>query len=159
MHVRRQLLVLGAAALAAPFATIGQGKPRRVAWLGVGRAGTPSLPLESFRAGLREWGWIEGRNLALDVFFTEGTLDVAEGIGRRMLATEPELLVVFGRDVPVAKRLKPACPVVFAFSGNPVDAGIVKSFARPSRRNRGWKARCRPLPARSATRWSPFPTA
>lgn len=131
MHARRQLLVLGAAALAAPLATFGQGKPRRVAWFGVGRAGTPSPFLESFRTGLRESGWIEGQNLELSVFFTEGLPEDSERIGRRMLATEPELVVVYGRDVPVASRLKPACPVVFAFSGNPVDAGIVKSFARP----------------------------
>ena len=43
----------------------------------------------------------------------------------------PEIVVAYGRDVFAVHRAKPACPVVFAFSGNPVDAGFVQSFAHP----------------------------
>jgi len=121
------LLALGAMGATAHA----QEKPRRVAWFGVGRTDTPSLFLEAFREGMRDIGWIEGRNLALSVYFTQGLPEDSERIGRQMLATNPELVVVYGRDVPVARRLKPECPVVFAFSGNPIDAGIVQSFARP----------------------------
>jgi putative ABC transport system substrate-binding protein len=127
---RRQLLIAVGASLVVSQATWAQRKARRVAWLGVGRAGLPSPFLEAFRAGLREWGWVEGSNLELDVFFTDGTLEDSERVGKQVIASSPELLVVYGRDVPVVSRLKPSCPVVFAFSGNPVDAGIVKSFAR-----------------------------
>ena len=127
---RRQLLIAVGASLVVSQATWAQRNARRVAWLGVGRAGLPSPFLEAFRAGLREWGWVEGSNLQLDVFFTDGTLEDGERVGKQAIASSPELLVVYGRDVPVASRLKPSCPVVFAFSGNPVDAGIVKSFAR-----------------------------
>jgi putative tryptophan/tyrosine transport system substrate-binding protein len=107
-----------------------QQKARRVAWLGVGRPGSPSPFFEAFRAGLRESGWIEGRNLQLEVFFTDGSPESSARVGRQAIASSPELLVVYGRDVPVASSLRPACPVVFAFSGDPVEAGIVKSFAR-----------------------------
>jgi putative ABC transport system substrate-binding protein len=127
---RRQFLIAVGASLVTPRATWAQQKARRVAWLGVGRAGSLSPFLEAFRAGLRDRGWVEGSNLQLDVFFTDGTLEDSERVGKQAIASKPELLVVYGRDVPVASRLKPGFPVVFAFSGNPVDAGIVKSFAR-----------------------------
>ena len=127
---RRQFLIAAGALLVAPQATWAQQKARRVAWFGVGAAGSPSPFLEAFRAGLREWGWVEGSNLQLEVFFSDGSPESSERVARQAIASKPELLVVYGRDVPVASRLKPSFPVVFAFSGNPVDAGIVKSFAR-----------------------------
>src|SRR6185295_19389538 len=65
------------------------------------------------------------------VFLTDGTPEEAERHARQMLATNPEIIVVFGRDVNAVHRVKPPGTVVFAFSGNPVDAGFVQSFARP----------------------------
>lgn len=127
---RRQLLIAMGWCLLVPQTARGQQKPRRVAWLGVGRAGSPSPFLEAFRTGLRDWGWVEGSNLQLEAFFTDGSPESSERVANQAIASNPELLVVYGRDVPVASRLKPSCPVVFAFSGDPVDAGIVKSFSR-----------------------------
>ena len=125
---RRQLLIAMGSCLLVPQTARGQQKPRRVAWLGVGRAGSPSPFLEAFRTGLRDWGWVEGSNLQLEAFFTDGSPESSERVANQAIASNPELLVVYGRDVPVASRLKPSCPVVFAFSGDPVDAGIVKAF-------------------------------
>ncbi|MBI1848647.1 MAG: ABC transporter substrate-binding protein [Candidatus Rokubacteria bacterium] len=127
---RRQFLIAAGVLLAAPLARA-QTAPRRMAWFGAGRAGTPSPFLDAMRAGLRELGWEEGRNLALTPFWTEGTPEEAERLARQMLESNPEIIVVYGRDVLTVQRLKPAGPVVFGFSGNPVDAGVVQSFARP----------------------------
>ena len=80
---------------------------------------------------MRDAGWIEDQNLALSVFNTYGTPEEAERLAREMLATNPEIIVVYGRDVNAVHHVKPAGPVVFAFSGNPVDAGFVQSFAHP----------------------------
>jgi len=55
----------------------------------------------------------------------------ADQLARQMVATSPEVIVVHGRDVNAVHRAKPAGPVAFAFSGNPVDAGFVESLARP----------------------------
>jgi hypothetical protein len=62
---RRQLItLLGGAAIAWPLAARAQGeRMRRIAWLGAGRADEPSPYLESLRAGLREFGWSEGRSI------------------------------------------------------------------------------------------------
>jgi putative ABC transport system substrate-binding protein len=115
----------------APVVAAAQATKRRVAWFGAGRADTPSPFLTAFRAGMRDSGWIEDQNLALSVFLTDGPPEDVERLGRRMLAENPEIIVVFGRDVNAVHRAKPPGPVVFAFSGNPVDAGFVQSFAHP----------------------------
>jgi len=130
---RRTALGMLLAVSMAPMLAPAQTAQRRIAWFGAGRGSTPSWPpyLEAFRAGLRESGWIEGQNIALSLFLIEETSEDAERLARQMLATNPEIIVVHGRDVNAVYRVKPECPVVFAFSGNPVDAGFVQSFARP----------------------------
>src|SRR6185312_8454055 len=105
MRRRDVISLLGGAAVAWPMVARAQQQPNRVrnvAWLGVGQAGQPSPYLESLRAGLRELGWVEGRNLKLSTFWAAG-LD----------------------DMVAAVR------VVFGFSGDPVDAKLAESWARP----------------------------
>jgi putative ABC transport system substrate-binding protein len=128
---RRQFLLGASGAVLATTRAHGQARPRRVAWFGAGRAGVVSPFLDAVRAGLRDLGWQEGRNLALAEYWTSGTLAEAEQLARQMLAGNPELVVVYGRDVIAVHRAKPTMPVVFAFSGDPVDAGFVQSLARP----------------------------
>jgi len=62
---REFITLLGGAAAAWPLAVRAQQgeRMRRIAWLGAGRADQPSPYLDSLRAGLRELGWSEGRNL------------------------------------------------------------------------------------------------
>jgi putative ABC transport system substrate-binding protein len=127
---RRQFLI-GAGALVAALPAPAHAASRRLAWFGAGRAGVPSPFLDAMREGLRGLGWEEGRNLDLTPFWTEGTPDEAEQLARRMIASNPEVIVAYGRDVFAVHRARPARPVVFAFSGDPVDAGFVQSFARP----------------------------
>ena len=65
MKRREFITLLGGAAAAWPLAVRAQQgeRMRRIAWLGAGRADQPSPYLDSLRAGLRELGWSEGRNL------------------------------------------------------------------------------------------------
>jgi hypothetical protein len=65
---------------------------RYIAWLGLGHAGTPSPYLESLRTGLRELGWIEGRNLKIVAFWATGREDM-EGVAREVLASDPDVVV------------------------------------------------------------------
>jgi len=116
---------------AAPILATAQGTKRRVVWFGAGRADRPDPFLSAFRAGMRDSGWIEDQNLALSVFLTDGTPEEAERLARQMLATNPEIIVVYGRDVNAVHHVKPSGAVVFGFSGDPVDAGFVQSFAHP----------------------------
>ena len=133
MITRRQLLIALTSAVAAPPVAIAQEKVRRVAWFGVGQGNKPAFPpfLDAFRAGMREAGWNEGQNMALNFFLNDDTPEESERLARQMLLTKPDLLITHGREVPIAYRVKPTCPVVFAYSGNPVDAGFVQSYAHP----------------------------
>jgi putative tryptophan/tyrosine transport system substrate-binding protein len=116
----------------APVLAAAQSPKRRVAWFSAGRADTPHPFLSAFKAGMRDSGWIDDQNLALGVYLTDGLPEDSERLARQMLATNPELIVASGRDVITIHRAKPSCPVAFAFSGDPIDAGFVQSLAVPA---------------------------
>src|SRR5512133_266809 len=107
---RRKFVSLLGGAAAWPLAARAQGeRVRRIAWLGAGRAEEPSPYLETLRAGLRELGWDEGRNLTIGRFWATG-LDNVEAVGRELLASDPEVIVaqeftVCGRS----RRPGPSC--------------------------------------------------
>jgi putative ABC transport system substrate-binding protein len=115
----------------APCLAVAQTLRRRVAWLSAGRSDPSSPFLTAFRAGLRDAGWIEDQNLSLSLFLTDGRAEDGDRLAREMLATNPEVIVVSARDVVSVHLAKPSIPVVFAYSGNPVDAGFVQSLAHP----------------------------
>jgi putative tryptophan/tyrosine transport system substrate-binding protein len=130
---RRQFLtLLGGVAAAWPFAVRAQQgqRLRRLAWLGAGRADEPSPYLESLRAGLGELGWSEGRNLTIGRFWATG-LDNVEAVGRELLASDPEVIVAQEFTVLGLRSLKTMKPVVFGFSGDPLDVQLVQSWGRP----------------------------
>src|SRR3954468_737894 len=130
---RRELLTLiGSVAAAWPLIAQGQGvgPPRYVAWLGLGHAGTPSPYLDALRAGLRELGWFEGRNLKIVAFWATGQEDM-EGVAREGLASAPDLVVTQELMAIAMRNLQSPKPVVFGFSGDPVDGKLVESWARP----------------------------
>src|SRR6059058_4064357 len=131
MRRRDFISILGAASAFPLTARAQRGdRVRRVAWLGIGRADEPSPYLDSLRAGLRELGWIEGRNLTIGVFWATGLEDV-EAAARELLATDPEVIVTQEFTVLAMRSLKVTKPVVFGFSGDPLDVQLVQSWARP----------------------------
>jgi putative tryptophan/tyrosine transport system substrate-binding protein len=128
---RRKFAPLLGGAAAWPLAARAQGeRVRRIAWLGAGRADDPSPYLESLRAGLRELGWSEGRNLTIGRFWATG-LDNVEAVGRELLASDPEVIVAQEFTVLGLRSIKTTRPVVFGFSGDPLDVQLVQSWARP----------------------------
>ena len=129
---RRDFISILGAASAFPLAARAQQRERvrRIAWLGAGRADEPSPYLESLRAGLGELGWSEGRNLTIGRFWASG-LDNVEAVGRELLASDPEVIVAQEFTVLGLRSLKVTKPVVFGFSGDPLDVQLVQSWARP----------------------------
>jgi putative ABC transport system substrate-binding protein len=128
---RRKFISLLGGAAAWPLAAGAQGeRVRRIAWLGAGRADDPSPYLESLRTGLRELGWSEGRNLTIGRFWATG-LDNVEAVGRELLASDPEVIVAQEFTVLGLRSLKTTKPVVFGFSGDPLDVQLVQSWGRP----------------------------
>jgi putative ABC transport system substrate-binding protein len=129
---RRELIALLASTAAWPLAARAQRgeQVRRIVWLGAGRPDEPSPYLDSLRAGLSELGWIEGRNLTIGRFWATG-LDNMEAAARDLLATDPEVIVAQEFTVLAFRSVKTAKPVVFGFSGDPLDVQLVESWARP----------------------------
>lgn len=130
MHRRKFIAALGSAA-AWPLAARAQvAAARRVAWFGLGRPDEPSPYLDSLRAGLSELGWVEGRNLTITAFWASGREDM-EAAARNVLASNPDVIVTQEFMTIAMRSVQTATPVVFGFSGDPVDAKLVQSWARP----------------------------
>ncbi len=132
---RRQLLSLAGSALASAHrpAWAQTTRTHRVAWLAAGSKADTEAYFDAFRAGLRDLGYQEGRNLVIDARFGDYTRDRAEQFAIELAALRPEVLVTQGAAARQAERLTPPIPTAFVFSGDPVVAGLAKSLARPGR--------------------------
>jgi putative tryptophan/tyrosine transport system substrate-binding protein len=129
---RREFITLigGAAAWPVAAQTQQRDRARKIAWFGAGRADEPSPYLDSLRAGLRELGWSEGRNLTIGLFWATG-LDNMEAVARELLGSNPDVIVAQEFTVLAFRSVKTTKPVVFGFSGDPLDINLVQSWARP----------------------------
>ena len=126
----RSLALLPVAAALPGFA---QPAPMfRVAWVSSDRAGSNSPSLEAFRAGMRELGYVEGRNFAIDTWWGEGSTERLAKAMADILRAKPDVIVAQG-----GQALRPILnagvklPIVFGMSADPVEAKVVASFARP----------------------------
>jgi putative tryptophan/tyrosine transport system substrate-binding protein len=88
----------------------------------------------AFRQGLKEAGYVEGHNVAIEFRFADGEIDRLAPLARELVSREVKVFVATGGtgSVVKAKPLVPATiPIVFAMGGDPVKLGIVASLARP----------------------------
>jgi putative ABC transport system substrate-binding protein len=129
---RRGLLEAGAAVLASPALLFAQAPKRfRVGWL---LAGSPESlnPLEeALLTGLRERGYLPGRNLVLDVRFARGDTARLPALAGELVALKPDVLLAIEPEAGVLRAKTDKIPIVLTASSDPVAAGLVKSLARP----------------------------
>jgi putative tryptophan/tyrosine transport system substrate-binding protein len=127
---RRSFIAGAAGTFAASLADAQVGKTARVGWI-AGSPGPLATPifLESFRQGLRERGWVEGQNLVIESRW--GERDGARGLAAELVQLKVDVIVAQGPMVFGAQVEAGAIPVVFAFSGDPLQAKLVQSLARP----------------------------
>ena len=114
-----------------------QTSPARVAWLSVAAAADGSIFLDELRRGLRELKYVEGRNIVLDAYWGEDSPARVEKLLGEALTSRPSVIVVQGNAAVVARRANTSIPVVFGYSGDPVEAGLVESMPRPGRNMTG----------------------
>ena len=130
---RRDLIILLAGAVTAAHALRAQQKAMPViGFLGGGSPDTAAPGLPAFRLGLSEAGYVVGQNVAIEYRGAEGRFDrmpalIADLVGRKVdvIAITAGFLTV-----QLAKDATSTIPIVF-FSGDPVEAGLVASLARP----------------------------
>ncbi|MBI3454165.1 MAG: ABC transporter substrate-binding protein [Candidatus Rokubacteria bacterium] len=109
------------------------GKVYRVVYLSTGEM-RPELAhhLEVLRAGLRDHGYVEGRNLAFEFRSAEGKPDRLPGLAAELVALPVDVIVAgSSQAIRTAKAASRTTPIVFVGSADPVTAGFVASFARP----------------------------
>ena len=90
-----------------------------------------SPQLEALGQGLRDHGYIEGQNLLIEQRYAEGKSDRVSELVAELLGLKIDLIVPIGPMTPIVAKTVKGIPVVFGFSGDPVDAAVVTSLARP----------------------------
>src|SRR5262249_11338309 len=86
----------------------------------------------ALRLGLRELGYIEGQNMAIEAKFAEGRLERLPELAAELVRLAPD--VVFAPPTPAAlavRQMTPTIPIVFVTAEDPVVAGLAASLARP----------------------------
>ena len=136
MNNRRKLVIaLGVGVLTAPLGSLAQpqGKVWRIGFLGRETAAGYEKELEAFRAGLREFGYVEGKNLVIGYRWAEGNDDRLPQLAGELLREKADIFVTHsGPGVRAALRATTTVPIVAASMAiDPVALGLVKSLARP----------------------------
>ena len=103
-------------------------KVRRIGFLAQGSG--PGVPYEVFRQGLRELGYAEGHNIVIEYRSAEGRPRLTE-LATELVQWKAEVIVAAGGAAGPAKMATDTIPIVFLFSGDPIEAGLVASLARP----------------------------
>jgi putative ABC transport system substrate-binding protein len=134
MKLRRKLIIgLGAGALVAPFGSLAQqlGKVWRIGFLGSEFASGFRTRVDAVRAGLRDFGYEEGKNIVIEFRWAEGKNDRLPELAAELVRLNVDVLVTHSVGVRAAKQATTTIPIVIATVGDPVAAGLVASLARP----------------------------
>ena len=135
MNLRRKLLIATALlpawlACGAPRAFAQRsGGPARLGYLSF--LGQADGALQTLREGLREIGYVEGKTYVIVPRFAEGDFNRVPRLVEELAAERIDVLVSRGAVTDFAKAARSRVPVVFAFSGDPVEAGFAESLSKP----------------------------
>jgi len=131
---RRFIALLGSTAVAWPVMSQAQqqARLRTVGFLGAGTPATAGVWISAFTARLRELGWIEDRNVKIDLRWAEGRPDRSAEIATEFVQGKVDVIVTYSSEhVQIAKEATSTIPIVFATAGDPVGSGLVGSLAHP----------------------------
>jgi len=103
----------------------------RIGFLFVGSKDQPHL--ESFRQGLRDLGYVEGKNITIEYRYAEGKQDALPGLAAELVGLKVDvILTTTFRASRAVAQVTSTIPIVAVGIGDPISAGLVKSLARPS---------------------------
>ena len=127
-------VALAVAILEAPLGADAQqpAKVARIGHLGTADRVAAGHLLEAFRQGLRELGWVEGKNIAIEVRYAEGRYERLPDLAAELVRLKVDVIVAAGTQAALAaKQATSTIPIVMAAVGDPVATGLVASLARP----------------------------
>lgn len=135
MNTRRKLIVaIGASAFAAPLGSFAQQptKAARIGFLGPTSAANAKSRVEALRAGLRELGYVEGKNLAIDFRWADDNYQLLPQLAAELVRLKVDLIVTYGTPgTRAAKQATTTIPVVMGHTGDALVVGLVANLARP----------------------------
>jgi putative ABC transport system substrate-binding protein len=107
-------------------------KTPRIGFMVPSSATAYATRIEAFRSGLRDLGYIEGKNIAIEYRYADGNVDVRPQLFAELVRLNVDIIVTNATEnVLTAKKATKTIPIVFATAGDPVASGIVESLARP----------------------------
>jgi putative tryptophan/tyrosine transport system substrate-binding protein len=134
MKRREFILALGGAAAGWPFAARAQQatKVYRIGFMGNSTAALEANLVGPFRDALREFGYEEGRNIAIEYRWAEGHYERFPALVAELIAQKVDVIVTAGTPATLAvKAATTSVPLVMVAVGDPVGTGIVASLGRP----------------------------
>src|SRR5215470_4390227 len=134
MRRREFITFLGGLAAAWPITGRAQqaAKLARIGYLSTNLAANPHQH-EAFRQGLRDLGYVEGRNVVIEYRDAEGKVERHPALAAELVALKVDVIVAAGSTLTArtAKQATSTLPIVFIAVGDPVGSGLVTSLARP----------------------------
>jgi putative tryptophan/tyrosine transport system substrate-binding protein len=134
MRRREFITLLGGATAAWPLAARAQqaGRVPTIGFLGSATPATQGQWVTAFVQRLRELGWVEGHNLAIDYRWAEGRSERFADIAAEIVRLKVDVIVAATTPAALAaKQATSVIPIVFAGVSDPVGTGLVASLARP----------------------------
>ena len=134
LHALALSFASGFAVLCSPLARAADAadKVARIAFVSPGSPSSHLQRVTAFWDRMRELGWVEGQNLAIEQRWAEGRMERLPALMREVLAYKPDVLVTSSTPGAVAaKNATSTVPIVNASMGDPIGTGLVPSLARP----------------------------
>jgi len=131
---RREFITLLGGAAAWPLAARAQqpGKLPTIGYLGATTPSAESQRVAALVQRLREFGWIESRNLTIECRYAEGRSERYAELAAEFVRLNVDVIVTYGTPaVAATKQATAVIPIVFAVAGDPIGSGLVASLPRP----------------------------